>query len=272
MQQLTKNVYVETGTRGCNHGFVTTSQGVVMIDTPQVPSHALKLREEVAKHGPVAYLFNAEPHPDHWTENSFFEAPCIAHYGVRERILSSGIGPVMERVQTMGPAEVRLIEGYEPKPPNVTFTDELTMHVGDHTFHAIHMPGHTPYQAAILIPEEGLIFTSDNIFYQVQTFLHEGLLKEWLEALERLRKLDADVFVPGHGDVCGKGYLDEQGEFIQEWVGLVRRAKEQGMTKSDAMDKLSLLDRYPMDVGIDFMGPAVMRWNVSRLYDVIATE
>ncbi len=44
------------------------------------------------------------------------------------------------------------------------------------------------------------------------------------------------------------------------------------MTKSDAMDKLSLLDRYPMDVGIDFMGPAVMRWNVSRLYDVIATE
>ena len=185
MQQLTKNVYVETGTRGCNHGFVTTSQGVVMIDTPQVPSHALKLREEVAKHCPVAYVFNTEPHPDHWTGNSFFEAPCIAHYGVRERILSSGIAPVMERVQTMGPAEVR---------------------------------------------------------------------------------------VPGHGDVCGKGYLDEQREFIQEWVGLVRRAMEQGMTKSDAMDKLSLLDRYPMDVEIDFMGPAVMRWNVSRLYDVIATE
>ena len=32
MQQLTRNVFVETQIRGRNHGFVTTSGGVVMID------------------------------------------------------------------------------------------------------------------------------------------------------------------------------------------------------------------------------------------------
>jgi len=80
------------------------------------------------------------------------------------------------------------------------------------------------------------------------------------------------VFVPGHGDICGKDYLDEQGEFIQEWVALVQSAIDQGMTKEEAVEKLSLLDRYPMDVEIDFMGPMVMKWNVNRLWDVLTTE
>ena len=45
VQQLTSNVFVETQIRGCNHGFVTTSEGVVMIDSPQKPSDARKGKE-----------------------------------------------------------------------------------------------------------------------------------------------------------------------------------------------------------------------------------
>ena len=270
MQQLTGNVFVETRTRGCNYGFVTTSEGVVMIDTPQVPSNAGQWREDIEKRGPVRYLFNTEPHADHWTGNSFYDAPCIGHVGVRGRILSTGVGPVMERIETMGPEERRLAEGYIPRPPEITFTDGMTLHVGDHTFQAIHMPGHTPYQAAILIPEEGVVFTSDNIFHKVQTWLHEALPYEWLGALEDLRTLDAQVLVPGHGEVCDKGYLDEQGSFIQEWIDMVKGAMERGMSREQAAEGLSLLDRYPMDVGIDFMGPTVMKWNASRLYDVLS--
>ena len=45
MKQITKNVYVETCIRGCNHGFVTTSDGIVLIDTPHKPSDAVKLKE-----------------------------------------------------------------------------------------------------------------------------------------------------------------------------------------------------------------------------------
>ena len=58
MLQLTSNVFVETQIRGCNHGFVTTSEGVVMIDSPQKPSDALKLKAEIAKHGELRYIIN----------------------------------------------------------------------------------------------------------------------------------------------------------------------------------------------------------------------
>ncbi|MCH7786946.1 MAG: MBL fold metallo-hydrolase, partial [Chloroflexi bacterium] len=72
MQQLTSNVFMETQIRGCNHGFVTTSEGVVMIDSPQKPSDAIKLKAEIAKHGELRYIINTEPHGDHWTGNAFF--------------------------------------------------------------------------------------------------------------------------------------------------------------------------------------------------------
>jgi hypothetical protein len=42
-QQLTSNVFVETLVRGCNHGFVITSDGIVMIDRPHKPSDGLYL-------------------------------------------------------------------------------------------------------------------------------------------------------------------------------------------------------------------------------------
>ena len=38
MKQLTANVFVETELRGSNHGIVTTSDGIVMIDTPHKSS------------------------------------------------------------------------------------------------------------------------------------------------------------------------------------------------------------------------------------------
>jgi glyoxylase-like metal-dependent hydrolase (beta-lactamase superfamily II) len=270
MQQLTKNVFVETGVRGCNHGFVKTAEGIVMIDTPQKPTDAIKWRNLIASHGEVRYLFNTEPHADHWTGNAFYpHATIIAHEGVRDRILAEGSAPVIQRVKTMGPEQQVYMDDYIPKAPDVTFTTELKLHVGDHDFIAIHHPGHTPYQAAILIPQEGIVFTSDNIFYKCQTFLHEALPQAWLDTLEKLRVIDADVFVPGHGEICGKDYLDEQGAFIQEWLDLVQGAIDRGMTKAAAVEQLSLLERYPMDIDIDFMGPMVMQWNVNRLWDVL---
>ena len=270
MRQLTSNVYVETEVRGCNHGFVTTSDGVVMIDSPHKPSDALKLKAEIAKHGQLRYIINTEPHGDHWTGNAFFDAPVIAHEGVRTRILETDLDEHIERVANFGPEEGPLMVGYQPNVPIITFKNGMTLRVGDHTFRMIHMPGHTLYQAAIVIEEEGVVFTSDNIFHKVQTWLHEANPDLWLTALESLRELNEDIFVPGHGDLCNKGYLDEQGSFIMEWRDYVKEAIDMGMTRDEAALNLTkFVDRYPMDVGQAHMAPMVMRISAANLYDYL---
>ena len=268
MEQLTSSVFAETQIRGCNHGFVVTSEGVVMIDSPQKPSDALKLKAEIARHGELRYIINTEPHGDHWTGNAYFDAPVIAHEGVRQRILDTNLEEHVARVAGMGPEEPALLENYTPNAPVVTFRNGMTLHLGDHTFQMIHMPGHTLYQAAILIKEEGVVFTSDNIFHKVQTYIQEANPDQWLRALESLRRLDEEIFVPGHGRLCDKSYLDEQGEYILEWKEYARQAVERGMTRDEAVENLTdLTDRYPMDVGQDGTSPRVMRMNAANLWD-----
>jgi len=270
MQQITGNVFVETQVRGCNFGYVTTSDGIVMIDSPQMPSDAIKLNAEIQRKGPLRYIINTEPHGDHWTGNAYFEAPVVAHEGVRTRMLNTDMEQHKVQVGGYGPEEPALLADYAANYPIITFKNGMTMHVGDHTFQMIHMPGHTLYQAAVLIKEEGVVFTSDNIFHKVQTWLHEANPNLWLVALESLRRLDEEIFVPGHGALCGKGYLDEQGTFVQEWIDYVKDAIDRGMTRDESVTNLTkMTDRYPMDVGQDGMSPGVMKMNAGNLYDYL---
>ena len=270
MRQLTSNVFIETQIRGCNHGFVTTSDGIVLIDTPHKPSDAIKLKVEIARRGKLRYIINTEPHGDHWTGNAFFDVPVIAHEGVRMRILATDLQAHVARVSTFGPEEPGLLAGYRPNAPIITFKNGMTLHVGNHTFEMIHMPGHTAYQAAICVKEEGVVFTSDNIFHKVQTWLQEANPDLWLMSLESLRKLKEEIFVPGHGAVCGKDYLNEQGAFIEEWKAYVRDAIDRGMTRDEAVIRLTAMtDRYPMDIGQDGMSPAVQKMNVGNLYNYL---
>ena len=89
MQRLTDNVYVECYIKGCNPSFITTREGIVMIDTPQFPLDAVRWREEITRHGKAVYLINTESHVDQITDNHFFREPTvITHQGVKERFAS----------------------------------------------------------------------------------------------------------------------------------------------------------------------------------------
>ena len=271
MKRLTATVEIDLGRRGSNHGLVTTSDGLVLIDGPHKPSDTLRLKAEIERRGrPLRYILNTEPHGDHWTSNAYFDVPAVAHAGVRTRILETDLAAMVQRVGTFGPDEPALLEGYRANAPVITFERELTLHVGNHTFRMIHMPGHTSAQAAIVVEEEGVVFTSDNVFCKVHTWLQEADPAAWLESLEALRALRLETLVPGHGPVCDTHYLSEQGAFIQEWVDYVRRAVDKGLGKDDAVATLTAMtDRYPMDVEQDGMAPMVMKLNVANLYDYV---
>jgi len=269
MQKISENVYAETGFQGCNPGFVVTSEGVVMVDTPQMPADAIKWWDEIAKHGQVRYLINTEPHGDHFTGNYFFEGTVVAHEGTREAILAASVEQLKERFKQMAPDSLPLLEGYSYRPPTITVSERLILYLGDHTFQLISVPGHTPFQVAVYIPEERVVFTSDNVFCKVQAWLHQALPYKWLESLNRIGELEADVLVPGHGSICNRSYIPEMSAFIQAWIDAVTEAINKGMSLEEAQEKLSLLDRYPMETGSESMAQEVQRMNVARLYEVL---
>ena len=89
MQQVTPRVYTDTTQRGCNPSFVVTSDGVVVIDTPQLPTRAVAMRKEAEAHGPIRYVINTEHHVDHIFGNYYFRGagPVIAHAEVASNFM-----------------------------------------------------------------------------------------------------------------------------------------------------------------------------------------
>lgn len=276
MRQMSRRAWSEIYFWGCNPSFVTTDDGTVLIDTPQQPIDAVRWREAVAEHGPIRYLINTEPHPDHIMGNAYF--PGVEVIGQAElRSRYEQAVPAMTGVERLrlleeaDPDSVWLFDhpDYPPNPPVRTFDQELTLQLGTHTFHCLHMPGHTRPQTSIHVPEEGVVFTGDNVFRGCRTFIQEADPWEWLEALDRIGDLDADVIVPGHGEPCGKDYLATQAEVIGNWLTLVEDFVDRGLTEEEVLDQridARALDPYPIGQRLFPRDDEVTAMNLRNLY------
>ena len=269
MQQIRRNIFADTRQPGCNPGYLVTAEGTILIDTPQQPSYAMQLYKELTKEYPLLYLINTEHHRDHVMGNYFFPVPIISHEKTRAAIADLPMDSIVEKFKRFEPEFMASLGTYRLKTPSITYSDRLTIYAGEHTLELMNLPGHTAGQTAVYIPQERAVFTGDNIFYKVQTFIHQGFPEEWIASLKKIESLDVDVIIPGHGDICDKSYIPEQISFIQEWVDTVKEAIAKGLTKEEAQAKISFLDRYPMDIGHpEKRGYELQRMNVGRLYDL----
>ncbi|HSO28514.1 MAG TPA: MBL fold metallo-hydrolase [Candidatus Sulfomarinibacteraceae bacterium] len=280
MEKVTSNVFTTTKLRGCNPSFVVTSDGVVVIDTPQLPTRAVAMRALAESHGTIRYLVNTEHHVDHIFGNYWFKGAGVVvnHRGLYDRFMVVGpeLDPfayALEAVPTDDPEGASLLperDDYyrDPNKGRIVFTGDLTLHVGDHTFNLLHTPGHTPGQLAVHVPEERLVFTGDTIFSGCQTWLMTSDVDGWLAALERIRTLDVDRIVPGHGPVVTKAYLDVQRSVLMEWKTAVAVAVARGWTREETVARVNFKDRFgPVDIGQGYMMDYIQTWNAGSLYD-----
>jgi len=266
MQKITKNVYVESKISLCNSSCVVTRDGVVVIDTPMVPANAKEHAAEVSKFGKIRYVINTEPHGDHISGNCYFGGTLITHEGTRDAILASKVEDFKGMLQMMSPGAV-LDDDFRYRPSDITFSQRLTFYLGDHSFHLINMPGHSPYQVAVYVPEERTIFTSDNISRGLP-FFHQAIPDKWLKTLKQLQKFDVDYVVPGHGDVGDKNCISEMYDTVTVWIETVNEAIAKGMTLKEVQQKVTMAKQFP-NLPRDERTAGIINMNVTRLYEVL---
>jgi cyclase len=279
MERVTDNVCTDTTLRGCNPSYVTTADGVVVIDTPQLPTRAVAMRREAESHGPIRYLINTEHHVDHIFGNYFFKGAgaVVNHQGLYDNFMvaSRDLDPfeyAREAIPTDDPVGAAIfperdVYYADPNKGTIVFTGDLTLRVGDHTFRLLHTPGHTPGQLAVHVPEERVVFTGDTVFSECQTWLMTSNVEQWLEALDRIKALDVDHLVPGHGPVTTTRYLDTQRSVLLEWKAAVAAAVAKGWTREETIARVNFADRYPVDIGQGYMMEHIQTLNAGSLYD-----
>ena len=266
MIQVTQNVYVETGMMACNLGFLTTKEGIVMIDTPMRPTDAIKWRDDVGKKGEIRYLINTEEHPDHWQCSYFFPGVLITHQETRDKLAKVPAAEVLKTVKQIDPAGVPLMKGFQVRLADITFTESLNLYLGDHIIKLFHLPGHSTGGVGVYIPEERVAFTTDIVFNKRKTWLQEADPSQWLESLRKLGELDLDVVVPGHGDICKKDYFKEQVSIVRRWVEAVQLAIKQGLSVEEAIAQISSPDPYPKQPGTPMTESELNRAIITNLY------
>lgn len=281
MEKVTGNVFAETKVRGSNPGFVITSEGTVVIDTPQLPTKAVAMRAEVESHGPIRYLINTEHHVDHIFGNYYFRGAgtVVHHQGVYDNFMT--VYPELDPFEYArealpdDPGGEELFPDREeyyadPNKATVVFTGDLTLQVGEHTFNLLHTPGHTPGQIAVHIPQERVVFTGDTIFNDCQTWLMTSDVDQWLRSLDRIRCLDVDHVIPGHGPVTTLDYVNTQRSILMEWKSAVAEAIAKGWSRDETIARVSFADRFPVDVGQEYMMDYIQSLNAGSLYDKLS--
>jgi cyclase len=240
-----------------------------MIDAPVVPAVAAVWQHEIEHHGRLLYIINSEPHIDHFGGSAFFSGTVVAHDKTADRIRATPLEEMTRMLEAGTHEIVPLPETFRFHLPTVTFSENLTLYVGNHTFRIIMMPGHTTCQVVVYIPEERVLFAADTITNRIMPSLYEALPFDWLDSLDRLRDFDIDFIVPGHGAIGSSGLVGEMADALRTAIEVVEKAVNEGMSLKEAKDRITVFSDY----GDFITGPGFRGWlnrvNVGRLYEII---
>ncbi|MBA2557118.1 MAG: MBL fold metallo-hydrolase [Chloroflexi bacterium] len=283
-QAVTRNVHTDTSIRGCNPSYIVTSDGVVVVDTPQLPTRAVAMRQEAEARGPIRYVVNTEHHVDHIFGNYYFKGAgtVIHHQGVADNFmlptpLLDPFDYAAEAIPMSDPDSAAIFPERDvyfgdPNRAQIVFTGDVTLQVGEHTFNLLHTPGHTPGQLAVHIPEERVVFTGDTVFSEVQTWVMASDVDQWIGALNTISRLDVDHVIPGHGPVTDLKYLQTQKAVLLEWKSMVASAVAKGWSRDETIERCHMRDRYPVDIGQEYMMDYIQQHNAGILWDRLSAN
>lgn len=205
VQQLAPNVYWASGGGG-NSGIVIGDNGVVVIDAKTSAASGKQLVDEIAKLTPKPITHVIVTHSDGDHVNGLVSFPAgvtvIAHEGAKKEM------------------ETALAAGGRGAPPADHVPSKVISGRGgkltlDGVSFELHhwAPAHTSGDLVVELPAQKIVFTGDIITNRADPLIHlqkNGSSAGWISTAQGIAALDADKFVPGHGDVETKAQVQAQ--------------------------------------------------------------
>lgn len=260
--------------RSGNAAFVVTSQGVVVIDSTSTPFHARDMLYEIRQRTPfpVVDVINTAPDPDFILGNEAFTdfAPAIiaaANTGTLIRQYQQELRLRLERDDSWRLDE--RLRGFHITPPSQTFQDSMTLKVGDQSFQLFTAIGSSPPldgDSLVLLPTAKMKILFTGPFYVNGWFPHIGgrNVAAWIAALQQLERLDADLFVPGHGDPSGKQAVADFRSYLEWLTAQVENHIKKGETLQDILKAIHPAETFKLHA------PELGSENVTDVYKQLA--
>jgi cyclase len=200
VQKLTDDVYWVSGGGG-NSGVVIGTTGVIVIDAKTTPASGKALLDEIAKltPKPVTHVILTHSDGDHVNGLASFPpgVTVIAAEGAKHEM------------------DAALSVGGRGAPPADHMPSQVIGGSGEHltidgvAFELHHWaPAHTSGDLVVYLPAQRVVFTGDIIATnRSDPLIHlekNGSSAGWITTVQGILGLDADRFVPGHGELQTK--------------------------------------------------------------------
>ena len=288
-------IHRERGWAIANAGIIDLGDATIVFDTFLTPAAALDLRiaAETLTGRPVEQVINSHYHNDHLWGNQAFKprAGIIATVETAQLLRTKG---QEEYDWYRDHSHSRLLEwrgrldGEEdPKEkaalhiwtdyyqalvqsmptlhvyaPDILFPDRFELVGSRRTAELISFTnGHTGSDTIMYLPEDRIIFMSDLLFVHCHPYLADGDPEQLLSILSQIQRLDAEIFVPGHGPVGAIRDLSLTSVYVDE----CRRAAEALLAES-TLPEASLGLSIPDDFR-DWQLPVFYEMNVRALHE-----
>ncbi|MBI3526099.1 MAG: MBL fold metallo-hydrolase [Betaproteobacteria bacterium] len=189
-----------------NLGFVVGKQAIAVIDTGYTPEMAQEMLDHIRKLTalPVRVAINTNSQPHRFMGNEVFRkagARIIAGKEAAARMTQDGGMFVagIEQILQRPAGSVAL-----PRPPDhlIAPGDSERIDLGGVVIELRDFGrAHTRGSLIVAVEPDRTIFAGDILYSgRLPAILPDSSVVGWLAAVDRLRKLDARVFVPGHGE------------------------------------------------------------------------
>ena len=137
--------------------------------------------------------------------------------------------------------------------PTLSIDHEAPVDLGGRSVRFIDSPGHAPGAICVFDPDAGVLFGGDTVVTEIPPAFTDGDGVVLAATLRRLTKLDAEILVPGHGDVViGQAPIRE----AIEWsAGYLERCYQHIRANLDLTED-AIIDSAPYD---DYVGARLRR-------------
>ena len=218
-----------------NTAFITTGDGVLVIDSGPTRRYGEALRAAITKvtPQPIREVWNTHHHPDHVLGNqAFTDRPIKALDATRQALAAEGDSFLANVFRLTGD----WAKGTELKLPDIPLhAGEQT--IGQHRFQLLSLQGHTAGDLAIFDRTTGVLFAGDLVFNQRAPTTPHARLVDWLHSLDMLAALPFKVLVPGHGQPTSGDALRQPIAETRQWLRwldqLLRDAALQGLDAAE---------------------------------------
>jgi cyclase len=138
-------------------------------------------------------------------------------------------------------------EEQKARLPNQTYHDRITLYLGGKEIQVLYVGrAHTRGDSIIYVPQDRIAYLSELFFADQFLYIDDGYGLDWINALDAVEALGAEIFVPAHGPIPADPRETQQGlrRFRQMLVD-IRDAVAEEIARGAAEDQAVAAIRWP---------------------------